>query len=429
MNRDIATSTNETKRNGAREAADAPPATPSGVPAPDSGAFSNDAFAFWKLPEKWREALGSAIVKSREEAEWYLFERYRPSLSDQQSRSIQAYYALKPLLPARLRQTVRSVAVRMSSPPLFPAWPYESALLKLRSEWLEGALATLGQSDMWHIGFWPDGRNCCVVLTHDVEGPLGLKRMEAMADLEEKFGFRSAWNIPLDQYPVDWRIVERLRARGFEFGAHGLRHDGRLFRSHKDFSELAPKLETLAREHQMRGFRSPSTLRHIDWLCTLDFDFDSTMADSEPFEPQPGGSCSIFPFFLKRRMAELPYTLPQDHTLINLLRRDPLPVWLAKVEWIAERGGMILTLTHPDYSGDAANLHKYEQLLNRLDDLEHAWRALPSEVAAWWRKRAALKLVEGPDAPRLSGGDDYRVVVKRVSAEPMSRGRLLCSES
>jgi len=425
----MATSANEMKRNDAREPGHAPPPSPGVLPALDTDVLSNDAFAFWKLPEKWREALGSAIVRSRKEAEWYLFESYRPSSSGRQPRKIRAYYAIKPFIPTALRQRMRSLAVRACSVPSFPAWPCESALLELWSEWLEGALATLGQSDLWHIGFWPDGRNCCLVLTHDVEGPLGLERMEAMADVEEKFGFRSVWNIPLDQYPVDWHMVERVRARGFEFGAHGLRHDGCLFRSLKDFTELAPRLESLAREHQMRGFRSPSTLRNIDWLCTLNFDFDSTMADSDPFEPQPGGSCSIFPFFLNQRMVELPYTLPQDHTLTNLLRRDPLPVWMAKVEWIAKRGGMILTLTHPDYTGDAANLHKYAELLKRLNDLEFAWRALPSEVAAWWHKRAALQLVEGRDGPSVSGGDADRVVVKRVSAEPMMRGKFSCSES
>lgn len=398
------------------------------VATPEAACCSNDAFTFWKLPEECRQKLGSAIEESRAATEWFLLEQYRPSEADRPHRARRAYYALKPLLPFRLRQTVRSLTVRMSTRPPFPAWPCETALLKLWLEWLENALTVLGKSDLRHIGFWPDGRNCCVVLTHDVEGPLGLKRMEAMADIEEKFGFRSAWNIPLDQYPVDWHVVERLRARSFEFGAHGLRHDGHLFRSHGDFSKLAPKLTTLAREHQMRGFRAPSTLRQLDWLCTLDFDFDSTMADSDPFEPQPGGTCSIFPFFLKHGMVELPYTLPQDHTLINLLRRDPLPIWISKAEWIAERGGMILTLIHPDYFGDTENLSKYEELLRRLNDLEYAWRAVPSEVAAWWRKRCACRLVEEADGT-LSNGIDDRMVAKRLSTEAMIGRRVSCSES
>ena len=62
-------------------------------------------------------------------------------------------------------------------------------------------------------------------------------------NLEDRYGFRSAWNLPLDQYPIDWTRVEKLRAQGFEFGAHGLRHDGMLFRSRKHFEELAPRVE------------------------------------------------------------------------------------------------------------------------------------------------------------------------------------------
>jgi len=78
-------------------------------------------------------------------------------------------------------------------------------------------------------------------------------------------------------YPEDLdRYFDLLRKRGFELGAHGLSHDGRLFRSLRDFRALAPKLEAIAREHGLRGFRSPSTLRRHEWIQELDFDFDSS---------------------------------------------------------------------------------------------------------------------------------------------------------
>ena len=70
------------------------------------------------------------------------------------------------------------------------------------------------------------------------------------------------------------------------------------------------------------------------------FDFDSSFSDTDPYEPQPGGTCSVFPFFLSD-MIELPYTLPQDHTLLHILKRDPLPVWTTKAQWIAQMGGMM----------------------------------------------------------------------------------------
>ena len=58
---------------------------------------------------------------------------------------------------------------------------------------------------------------CSIVLTHDVESAIGMSRMEQMADLEERYNFRSAWNLPLSQFKIDWNVVDELRRRGFEF--------------------------------------------------------------------------------------------------------------------------------------------------------------------------------------------------------------------
>jgi len=52
---------------------------------------------------------------------------------------------------------------------------------------------------------------------------------------------------------------------------------------------------------------------------------------------------------------------------------------------------MILTLTHPDYCGTGHYLAQYEALLKRLAEYD-AWRALPSEVAQWWRQRDQMSL-------------------------------------
>jgi peptidoglycan/xylan/chitin deacetylase (PgdA/CDA1 family) len=241
--------------------------------------------------------------------------------------------------------------------------------------------------------------------------------MDLIADLEERYGFRSSWNLPLDQYSIDWKQIDRLRERGFEFGAHGLRHDGKLFRSEPDFKVLSPKVHCLADEHGLRGFRAPSTLRRAEWIASMTFDYDSSFSDTDPWEPQPGGTCSVFPFFLGERMIELPYTLPQDHTLIHILRRDPLPVWILKANWLAALGGMILTLTHPDYITYC--LGKYEELLKHLTDIDNAWRALPSEVAAWWRRRATLDLHEEGSSLRIDG-EPSEAVVRALGDEALA---------
>jgi hypothetical protein len=119
-------------------------------------------------------------------------------------------------------------------------------------------------------------------------------------------------------------------------------------------------------------------------------------------------------------MIELPYTLPQDHTLIHLLRRSPLPIWTMKAKWIASMGGMILTLTHPDYCGEGVYLEAYTELVKRLAEMESAWRALPAEVAQWWRERARMRLEVVSGEPRIAGRGAERAVAVRLSAQSLA---------
>jgi 2-polyprenyl-3-methyl-5-hydroxy-6-metoxy-1,4-benzoquinol methylase/peptidoglycan/xylan/chitin deacetylase (PgdA/CDA1 family) len=380
---------------------------------------SNDAFSFWKLPEQWREALAPTIDTSEAVASRYLFEEYLAPRTRREMFLMNTYYRVRSLIPPAMRHRLNRSVVLARNRRKFPQWPCETSLIDVRRDWLRASLEKVNTCDGWHIGFWPHGQKTCVVLTHDVESPIGMSRMERMADLEERYGFLSAWNLPLVEYQIDWNLVERLRVRGFEFGAHGLAHDGNLFRSRKDFDRFSAELQHLAGEHGMLGFRSPSTLRNAEWIASMSFDYDSSFSDTDPYEPQPGGSCNLFPFHLYG-ILELPYTLPQDHTLIHLLRRDPLPVWITKADWINSLGGMILTITHPDYIGTGLLLNKYEDLLKRLNDFRSVWRALPYQVANWWRERSAMTLRVDDDVPHISGKGFERAVPRRLSSEPLA---------
>ncbi len=393
---------------------------PAEVPfSPGEAGVSNDPFAFWQLPDGWKRQLSSQIDEARDTVEYYLLERYLGDGNRRPPAKIKAYYRIKQLLPAALRFRINSLAVRARHPLPFPNWPCESALVDLQREWLKSTLACVKQDDGWHVGFWPRGQRCCIVLTHDVETPRGFDLMERVADIEEQHGFRSAWNLPLAQYAIDWSRIGHLRERGFEFGAHGLCHDGQLFRSRADFARLMPRLEHIAKDHGLKGFRAPSTLRRAEWIGAMAFDYDSSFADTDPWEPQPGGTCSLFPFHLGN-LIELPYTLPQDHTLIHLLHRDPLQVWTTKAQWIASLGGMILTLTHPDYSGNGRYLAQYEELLKRLATLDSAWKATPAEVAQWWRTRSHLTLFDEGGTVTIRGAGSADAVAVRLSDEPLA---------
>ena len=100
----------------------------------------------------------------------------------------------------------------------------------------------------------------------------------------------------------------------------------------------------------------------------------------------------MWPFMLGS-VVELPYTLPQDHTLFTLLRHRGV-TWLEQADAIEERFGLIQCLSHPDpgYLGDADKRALYVELLDALAHRGSLWRALPRDIAAWWRRRGSLPL-------------------------------------
>jgi hypothetical protein len=156
-------------------------------------------------------------------------------------------------------------------------------------------------------------------------------------------------------------------------------------------------------------------LRKLDWLHDLGIRYDASTFDTDPFEPQPEGCQTIFPFWVPRPFmnhepqftrhvspngyVELPYTLPQDFTLFSLLRETTTDIWRRKLDWIAEHGGMALIDTHPDYMAlDGSNqkpgeypIELYRELLDyvRTKYSGEYWPALPRQVAAHLLKSAA----------------------------------------
>src|SRR5437868_13531705 len=62
---------------------------------------------------------------------------------------------------------------------------------------------------------WPDDKKFALVLTHDVEGPVGLRRCRRLAKLESELGFRSCFNfIPAGEYAVPPELREELTSDG-----------------------------------------------------------------------------------------------------------------------------------------------------------------------------------------------------------------------
>ncbi len=118
-----------------------------------------------------------------------------------------------------------------------------------------------------------------------------------------------------------------LTDRGFEVGIHGLHHDENPFRSKSIFRKQAIEINRYLKEWGAVGFRSPSMYHDLELLHHLNIEYDASTFDTDPFEPQPDGMGTIFPFWVpgndhQKGYVELPYTLPQDFLLFILMQRE-----------------------------------------------------------------------------------------------------------
>lgn len=340
---------------------------------------------------------------------YYLEERYRET-GGKRSLPLSAYYALKPLLPRRLQIAMRRRYAKRQMRTEFPHWPIEPLLVERRRDELRAELERRGVARLPTIANWPEGKRFAAILTHDVEGPAGVANVREIIEIERRHGFVSSWNFVAEWYPIPDGLLDDVRAAGCEVGLHGIKHDCKLFESRARFESELPAIHRYLAAWEADGFRSPATHRNPDWMPELGARYDSSFPDTDPFEPQSGGCCSILPFFLGDTV-ELPITLVQDHTLWEILRQDSIDRWTEKSDWIVANGGLINLITHPDYLDTPARLRMYEEFLEYLAAQRDGWCALPREVAEWWRTRDGLRCVEDGEEARIDGDGAERAAL------------------
>ncbi len=290
------------------------------------------------------------------------------------------FYFLKPIIPRYFQIRLRRIVIIRKCKRYADMWPILKKSGELPQEWCG----------------WPNAKQFALVLTHDVDTPKGHEQCLHLMNLEKQLGFRSSFNFVPERYSVSAELRHRLTNNGFEVGVHGLKHDGKLYRSRKIFRERAVRINHYLQEWGAVGFRSPSMHHNLEWIHDLDIEYDASTFDTDPFEPQSDGVGTIFPFFVKENLiqkvyAELPYTLPQDFTLFILMRETTIDIWKRKLAWIAEHGGMALLNTHPDYmsfDGRKLGLEEYpvEYYAEFLQYVKFKyeglyWHALPTDVA------------------------------------------------
>jgi hypothetical protein len=302
-----------------------------------------------------------------------------------------AYYRMRPVVPRKLQIAARRLFVRAQARAAFPAWPIEPSLHDLY-DLLLGLFTELVQPPLPYIAPWPAPYKWALVLTHDVETHDGYLQRDRLRRIEVDLGLRSAWNFVPRRYNVDDRVVRELNAEGHEVGVHGLYHDGRDLASRKLLEARLPQMRAFAERWGAVGFRSPALRRSAELMPLLGFEYDSSYPDTDPHGPDGGGCCSWLPYMIDD-LVELPVTLPQDHTLFEILQRTDASAWHEKTRYVRDRGGMVLLVTHPDYMLDAERLRAYDEFLRTFTTDDTCWKVLPREVSAWWRRRSASRLV------------------------------------
>ena len=295
------------------------------------------------------------------------------------------YYTLKPFIPRWFQIALRRRLVLLKRTAVSDIWPIDQRASEPPNGW----------------SGWPDKKKFALILTHDVDTAKGHDNCYKLIQMEEKLGFRSSFNFVPKRYNVSTDLRQYLVDREFEVGIHGLYHDGNLYKSREIFQARSALINQYIKEWKVVGFRSPAMHHNLDWLHDLNIEYDASTFDTDPFEPQPDGVGTIFPFWVRadsseKGYVELPYTLSQDFTPFILMKEQTINIWTKKLDWIAKHGGMVLVNTHPDYMnfcGGKPTLEEYpaeyyEQFLNYVKTKyeDQYWHALPQDMAQFWKQ-------------------------------------------
>ena len=116
--------------------------------------------------------------------------------------------------------------------------------------------------------------------------------------------------------------------------------------------------------------------RNTDWFGDLNFAYDMSVPNVGHLDPQPGGCCTVMPYFIGQ-MLEIPLTTIQDYSLFHILQDYSIDVWKRQIARILDGHGLASFNIHPDYIIE-------EKLAPFIPNCWGTWRALGrSETSGW----------------------------------------------
>ena len=334
------------------------------------------------------------------------------------------YYLIRPALGVSVRKHIQKHYFRGWERIPFPRWPVDRTVEDILELLLVYSMKSLNLLRIPFIWFWPEGAPSCTMMTHDVETAAGRDFCGTVMDVNDSFGIKGAFQIvPEERYAVSEALLNGIRERGHEVNIHDLNHDGLLTSSRETFLQRAERINEYGAKFGALGFRSAVMYRNLDWYDALDFSYDMSVPTMAHLDPQQGGCCTVFPYFIGKTL-ELPLTTTQDYSLFNILNDYSINLWKRQIDLILASNGLISFIVHPDYIIGQRARRVYTELLQYISALrarEKTWIALPKEVADWWRLRSRLKLVNVEGAWQIQGPGSDRA---KLAYAVLDKGKL-----
>ena len=279
-----------------------------------------------------------------------------------------------------------------------------------------------GVTELPFIWFWPEGKSGCALMTHDVETTLGRDFSAKLMDINDEYHIKASFQVvPEKRYSVPESYLSSIRDRGFEVGVQDLNHDGHLYSKRDEFLRRAELIRSYRKRFGATGFRAAILYRNLDWLPELDFSYDMSVPNVAHLDPQSGGCCTLFPYFIGNTL-EIPVT-----TLFHIIGEYSLDLWKEQARLILGKHGLMNFIVHPDYIVDDKPQKTYRDLLAHLSELratQNVWIPLPHQVDEWWRARGQMQLVDDGGTWRVAGpgSESARVAYARLDDGHLSYG-------
>jgi hypothetical protein len=337
------------------------------------------------------------------------------------------YYALRPLLSVPVRRHMQKIYLKGRKKRRFPHWPVDHTVEDIIEQCLALGMTAHRVTEAPFIWFWPDGASGCAVMTHDVETAQGRDFCSKLMDINDAYRIKASFQVvPEKRYEVPGSYLESMRSRGFEVAVQDLNHDGHLYSNRDEFVRRAKLIREYRDKFGATGFRAAILYRNLNWLPELDFSYDMSVPNVAHLDPQSGGCCTVFPYFIGKTL-EIPVTMTQDYSLFHIMGDYTLDLWKRQMSSILEKHGLMNFIVHPDYIVDERPQRTYRELLAHLSNVrkeQNVWIPLPHEVDEWWRARAQMELVHDGKNWRVEGAGSERA---RVAFARLENGKIFYS--